>query len=181
MLEQLLVYHASKRPLAGVVLKTSEFLRFHLDHQAEEARRNEDQSLAVNMVDAPATSAIKRTMSYVLQGSVERHNTALGFRKFEHALTTILATMLAKSELVQLLTILKERGTNSHQQGGDTVPTTIGNDEDDYNFYEDDDDEKQTDPPADPPAEQPGQFQLYVATVQDLQRILDKDLKQDPV
>jgi serine/threonine protein kinase len=51
----------------------------------------------------------KRTMSVVLEGSVNRHNVYLGYQKFERSVTTVLATMLARETCQQLLLLLQER------------------------------------------------------------------------
>jgi hypothetical protein len=52
---------------------------------------------------------MKRTSSIVLPGTVKRHSVFLDFKTFERSLTTVLATMLERTDLHMLIAILDER------------------------------------------------------------------------
>lgn len=74
MLKELLEYKHKKRKSAGQILESSDFVRFH-------------------------TFASSVEKSNII-GSVGRHSLFLDYQKFERSLTTLLATMLSKSELL---------------------------------------------------------------------------------
>ena len=73
MLKDMLEYKQKKRKTAGQILASSDFVRFH--------------------TQAPSVHNAN------IAGSVGRHNMFLDYQKFERSLTTLLATMLTKSEL----------------------------------------------------------------------------------
>ena len=74
-------------------------------------RRDDDgESEFMALLSSPSSSMKpKRTMSVLLEGSVNRHNVYLGYQKFERSVTTVLATMLARDTCQQLLLLLQER------------------------------------------------------------------------
>jgi serine/threonine protein kinase len=84
LLDSLLLYQHKKRPSAGDALE-QEFVQFHVDH-----------------MDPAKTGKMRRTASVSLRGSVLRHTVSLGFKKYERSLTTLLATVLSKTELAQM-------------------------------------------------------------------------------
>ncbi len=61
-------------------------------------------------------SGSRKTRSVLLEGSVSRHNTYLGYQKFERSVTTILATMLSKETCTKLLLLLRGREQQQQQQ-----------------------------------------------------------------
>jgi serine/threonine protein kinase len=73
MLKELLEYKHKKRKTATQILESSDFVRFHT-----------------------FASSVKKSN---IIGSVGRHSLFLDYQKFERSLTTLLATMLSKSEL----------------------------------------------------------------------------------
>ena len=74
MLKELLEYKYKKRKTASQILESSDFVRFHRF----------------------ASSVEKSNIT----GSVGRHSVFLDYQKFERSLTTLLATMLSKNELM---------------------------------------------------------------------------------
>ena len=66
-------------------------------------RRDDDgESEFMALLSSPSSSMKpKRTMSVLLEGSVNRHNVYLGYQKFERSVTTVLATMLARDTCQQ--------------------------------------------------------------------------------
>lgn len=61
------------------------------------------------MGNLSGTIPLKPTRSVLLEGSVSRHNTYLGYKKFERSVTTVLATMLPKDICKRLLMLLREQ------------------------------------------------------------------------
>lgn len=103
MLDGLLIHDWKKRKAAGEMLK-QDFVRFHTD-LAEEAK----DGTAELPVPSPRKQRMKRTSSFVLPGTVKRHSVFLDFKTYERSLTTVLATMLERTELHLLIAILDER------------------------------------------------------------------------
>jgi calcium/calmodulin-dependent protein kinase I len=120
LLDDMLTYRHKKRPAASNLL-ANEFVRFHGELEAKvqaglDGEEDDDFQLSLEQISATAAGAsdvadgsTRRTASVSIRGSVRSHNIFLGFKKYERSLTTLLATMLSKTELNQLLTILKER------------------------------------------------------------------------
>jgi serine/threonine protein kinase len=151
LLDSLLLYQHKKRPSAGEALK-QEFVQFHVDHVA------------------PAkTGKMRRTASVSLRGSVLRHTVSLGFKEYERSLTTLLATVLSKTELAQLWTILKE-------QRGKSASTTVAEAAMQAKQEADDDD---ADDNGGDMIDVDSKKKLNVISVGDLQAILEDDLKND--
>ena len=113
LLEGLLTYRHKRRPSAGDMIK-SEFVMFHKEHE-ENNMLSLDEVAAVAAAKPPSMKAgtAVRTTSISLKGSVDRHNLFLGFKKFERSLTALLATMLSKKELYNLIDILRDRVNTS--------------------------------------------------------------------
>lgn len=105
LLEKLLVYRHKNRIVAEDVLQ-HEFVTFHKHLQVQDGK---DLSSPEQPMDAKHIRA-----SVSLQGSVQRHGLMMGFKKFERSLTTLLATMLSKSELSLLLDALEEHCEESN-------------------------------------------------------------------
>lgn len=74
MLKELLEYKHKKRKTASQILESSDFVRFH-----------------------KFASSVQKSN---IIGSVGRHSMFLDYQKFERSLTTLLATMLSKNELI---------------------------------------------------------------------------------
>jgi serine/threonine protein kinase len=154
LLDATLTYRHKKRPAAADLL-SYEFVRFHgeleagilqqvgdvgvgmdsINNNGPKADRVDFQ-LSLEQISATAaggtdpgiSGTIGRTASVSLRGSVSKHNIFLNFKKYERSLTTLLATMLSKTELNQLLELLKDRiGQKIHQSGtnGADVEHTI--------------------------------------------------------
>eukprot|EP00804_Cyclotella_cryptica_P004530 CCRYP_006891-RA/>CCRYP_006891-RA protein AED:0.12 eAED:0.12 QI:170/0.71/0.75/1/0.57/0.5/8/294/521 len=63
-----------------------------------------------------------RTKSVLLEGSVIRHNTFLGYQSFERTVTAVLATMLPKEQRKQLVTNLwNHQQRNEHESTFDVI------------------------------------------------------------
>lgn len=113
MLDQALTYRHKKRPSAKAMLR-HEFVTFH----------QEDTFLSLEDVSAAAAAAVtthknnksNNNKSVSLAGSVVRHNVFLGFQRYERAVTTLLATMLSKTELAQLLQVLQDKAHAAVEQ-----------------------------------------------------------------
>lgn len=168
LLEGLLTYRHKRRPSAGEMLK-SEFVQFHKNY-------DEDNLLSLDEVAAAAASVAKppsgktsmRTPSISLKGSVDRHNIFLGFKKYERSLTALLATMLSKKELQNLINTLR-----SHVHTGDDVAEAAAiaaaaiAAEEGKDFVDDGDINKEQ--------------QLSVVKVSDLKEIIQKEIGNDQV
>lgn len=110
MLEKLLFYSPNARSSAGEVLDHS-FVRFHQDFEGsaseDTAETTADEGEALDTVmplkHNLAMKRMSKMKSVKLTGSVRRHSLFQDFKKFELALTTLLATMLSKDELRYLL------------------------------------------------------------------------------
>lgn len=100
LLEKLLVYRHKHRLLASSLLQ-HEFLQLHKPIQQQEEEKQQHEKVL--------PSTLPRIGSVSLMGSAIRHTLFLDFRKFERSLTTLLATLLSKDELDQLVGILSSR------------------------------------------------------------------------
>jgi len=123
LLEGLLTYRHKKRPTAGMMME-SDFVKFHKELEKDDVELSIGDiaaTAAMGSVNGEPTGRSKnRTTSVSLKGSVGRHNLFLGFKMFERSLTTLLATMLSKTELKQLLNLLSD---HIGQKIADGVPT----------------------------------------------------------
>uniref|UniRef100_A0A7S2E2M2 Protein kinase domain-containing protein n=1 Tax=Helicotheca tamesis TaxID=374047 RepID=A0A7S2E2M2_9STRA len=102
MLEDLLTYKQKKRKTAAEV-KECEFIKFHQELEEEQKKSKGSSILSGRM------SSLKRTSSIVISGSNDRHEAYLGFRKFEMAVTTLLATLLSPEEYMALLKAVEKK------------------------------------------------------------------------
>lgn len=107
MLEGLLTYRHKKRKSAGELL-THEFVQFHktalsVEQIAMNAQEMDDVSALPGITK---NYSMTRTTSVSLRGSVGRHTLFLDYQKYQRSLTTLLATLLNKKELMALLTVL---------------------------------------------------------------------------
>jgi calcium/calmodulin-dependent protein kinase I len=161
LLDKLLVYQSKKRPSAGELLD-SEFAQFHAEHSKS----------PTGSVTTKTGGKMRRTASVSFLGSVSRHTVTLGFKKYERSLTTLLATVLSKMELAQMLAILKERR-------GKAKPTSVAEAAmlaaQEYD-NDDDDNEDAYNINLDNPSHD---RKLNVISVGELQSILQNDLKND--
>jgi len=99
MLKELLEYKHKKRKFASQILEKSDFVRFH-----------------------KFASSVERSN---IIGSVGRHSLFLDYQKFERCLTTLLATMLSKSEL----TVFVETVHNELREKLKEEESKLGNEE----------------------------------------------------
>jgi len=115
MLNKALTYRHKQRPSAAEICKL-DFPQFHIEH-AEGISLDEVAAVAAageipggtGTGTGSARMSMRRTASISLKGSVNRHGMFLGFKKYERALTALLASILTKKELEQLVDIVKER------------------------------------------------------------------------
>ena len=115
MLEGALTYRPKYRSTAGQLLK-GEFAQFHLHHDETKTIPSEDDeedAVVESTDDITPRRSIGRTKSVLLEGSVGRHSTFLGYQSFERSLTALLATMLPKDQCKQLVDILRSSSTGS--------------------------------------------------------------------
>jgi serine/threonine protein kinase len=125
LLDSCLTYWYQKRPKAQQLLQY-EFVKLHQQHKLEKQHDNIDDPIAsttateqeetkgyddavvVPTIDI-TTSNKKTRQQHSLRGSVLRHNIFLNFQQYERSLTALLATLLSKSELEQLVFVLNKR------------------------------------------------------------------------
>jgi serine/threonine protein kinase len=125
MLEGALVYRHKKRKSAAELL-THEFVQFHktvftVEQIVLEAQQEANDD-AMNNNDGQHKS-LRRTQSVSLRGSVGRHSMFLDYQKYERSLTTLLATLLDKKELLQLMKTLNEKlSVKKEEKAEDTIP-----------------------------------------------------------
>jgi serine/threonine protein kinase len=92
-----------------------DFIQFHKDLLTDSTVDEEQkETTGVDDVVMPLTTnsrkfRMSRTQSIALIGSVRRHSILLDFQKYERSVTTLLASMLSKMELADLLGIWKEK------------------------------------------------------------------------
>ena len=108
MLKELLEYKHKKRKTANQILESSDFVRFHT-----------------------FASSVKKSN---IIGSVGRHSLFLDYQKFERSLTTLLATMLSKSELTVFVQTVhsetEQKQLNKKQlEQLEKIPKQIGGEE----------------------------------------------------
>lgn len=105
MLEGLLEYRHKKRKSAGEMLD-HEFVQFHraaftVEQIAMQANQGDDKATDLPSMNVPFSMG--KTTSVSLRGSVGRHSLFLDYQKYQRSLTTLLATLLNKKELAQLM------------------------------------------------------------------------------
>eukprot|EP00538_Stauroneis_constricta_P011413 CAMPEP_0119557602 /NCGR_PEP_ID=MMETSP1352-20130426/9227_1 /TAXON_ID=265584 /ORGANISM="Stauroneis constricta, Strain CCMP1120" /LENGTH=659 /DNA_ID=CAMNT_0007604735 /DNA_START=100 /DNA_END=2079 /DNA_ORIENTATION=+ len=105
MLDGMLVYRHKKRKDAKDLL-SNEFVQFH---KTAAANDNKDDDDAIADLTTGKPQRHKRTHSISIRGSVTRHSMFLDYQKFERSLTTLLATMLDKPNLQELLDAVEKR------------------------------------------------------------------------
>lgn len=117
MMEGLLTYRHKKRKSAGEVL-THEFVQFH-----KEAFSVENISMHAQLDEVGPLPGIQRpytmgrTTSVSLRGSVGRHSQFLDYQKYQRSLTTLLATLLNKKELAELISVILDFLTSEKGDG----------------------------------------------------------------
>jgi serine/threonine protein kinase len=99
MLEGLLVYKHKARKTAGEMLD-HEFVLFHKDAFSVENIMMEAAQLP--STDGPR-SRKEKTRSMAIKGSISRHSTFLDYQKYERSLTTLLATLMSKNDLIKFV------------------------------------------------------------------------------
>ncbi len=123
MLEGSLTYRHKKRKSAGDLL-THEFVLFH-----KEAFSVENISMQAQQDDVTPLPGVQkpysmgRTTSVSLRGSVGRHSQFLDYQKYQRSLTTLLATLLNKKELMDLMTVISD--SLSNDKGGESKKETV--------------------------------------------------------
>jgi serine/threonine protein kinase len=145
---------------------------------------------AAGATDPGISGTTGRTASVSIRGSVGRHNIFLNFKKYERSLTTLLATMLSKTELNQLLELLKERiGQKIHQSGtgtdnsnGANVEHTVTEAAMLVSAEKGDSESKQADGATSNTKSTMDRLQeqkLHVVEMRELKTILSRDMKND--
>jgi hypothetical protein len=116
MLEGAMTYRPKSRSTAGQLLQ-GEFAQFHIHHDENKTIPSDDDEEDVveeSADDLPPRRFIAKTKSVLLEGSVSRHSSFLGYQTFERSLTALLATILPNDQCKTLVTTL--RGHNeSHK------------------------------------------------------------------
>jgi serine/threonine protein kinase len=108
MLDGLLIYHHKRRKTAGEMLE-HEFVKFH------KSAFSFDQIALHAQQDPPS----KERMSMSISGSVSRHTKILDFQKYQRSLTTLMATLLDKHKLAQLMKDLNEMVESEKRKVGE--------------------------------------------------------------
>ena len=171
LLDQALTYRYKKRPSASALVE-HEFVTFH---QEDTILSLEDVSAAASAsVQRPNSNNNKKNRSVSLAGSVVRHNVFLGYQRYERAVTTLLATMLSKTELAQLLQVLQEKAHAAVEQ----VPGNNNNNNNKQLKTKDGTKNGKDDVEADEAIEMQS---LSVVKVLELKSIITGVLKNDPV
>jgi calcium/calmodulin-dependent protein kinase I len=156
LLDSLLCYQYKKRPSAGDVLQ-QEFVQFHVDRHMAPAQKLKGKA--------------QRTHSVAFAGSVSRHALSLGFKTYERSLTTLLATVLSKTELARLWNILKKRrGTSSATTVAEAAMMAA---------QEADDDTSHASNVGNAPSKSALKQKLNVVSIGELLAILEDDLEND--
>mmetsp|Transcript_68065 Transcript_68065/g.101029 ORF Transcript_68065/g.101029 Transcript_68065/m.101029 type:complete len:552 (+) Transcript_68065:110-1765(+) len=131
MLNDLLTYNQRKRNSAAQV-KECDFIKFHQDLEQEVQK-------TPSLSSAPSSRrTFRRTSSILISGSNNRHEAYIGFRKFELAVTTLLATLLSTEEYTSLLKAIEKKKEEEHSLP-DMTGIAEGDEED-----EDDEEEEET-------------------------------------
>lgn len=110
LLGELLCYKQKLRKTAGELLQ-HEFVQFHKTHAEEGlsiddivAAAAEAPMNAVSGADDSTAGKLPRPLrSIALKGSIVRHHAFLNYQQFERSVTTLLATLLSKTDLNALL------------------------------------------------------------------------------
>ncbi len=103
MLDSCLTYKHRLRTGASEILEGSEFVKFYKEHYVEEEDDDEDDDEKILSLNQILMDANSRTKSFLIEGSVTRHTKMLLYTQFERSVTSLLATVLIKSELRDLL------------------------------------------------------------------------------
>jgi serine/threonine protein kinase len=103
LLDGCLTYWYKLRPTAKKLLQY-EFVTLH-----QKQDNGTDDVPDLSLPDGNVTNTMRRNNSISLFGSVIRHNLFLDFQRYELSVTTLLATLLSKSDLEQLLQLLGTR------------------------------------------------------------------------
>lgn len=100
LLKELLEYKHKKRKAASQILESSDFVRFHTFASAVDKKSN-------------------------IIGSVGRHSLFLDYQKFERSLTTLLATMLSKMELLGFVNTVQSEAQQQQLEKKPEIPLEI--------------------------------------------------------
>jgi len=100
LLKELLEYKHKKRKAASQILESSDFVRFHTFASAVDKKSN-------------------------IIGSVGRHSLFLDYQKFERSLTTLLATMLSKTELLGFVNTVQSEAQQQQLEKKPEIPLEI--------------------------------------------------------
>lgn len=101
MMDALLVYRHKQRKTAEELLKL-DFVQFH------KSAFSIDQIALQAQQDGPSGPS-KQRMSISIKGSVSRHTIMLDYQKYQRSLTTLLATLLDKKELISFVSDVEEK------------------------------------------------------------------------
>jgi len=109
MLDKMLTYRWKQRKSASELLD-DEFVLFHQAISGEGLAKGKSRQ-----------SLIKRTKSIVLKGTGEAAAAAYGFMKFQRSVTTIIAAMLDRGDILALVSKAEHKDTNENKLGVITV------------------------------------------------------------
>lgn len=118
MLDSLLIYRHKQRKTAAEMLD-HEFVRFHQSAFSME-------QIALEAQQDTESSPSKNRMSISIKGSVSRHTQIVDYQKYQRGLTTLLATLLDKKELGQLMSDLDARVNEKKEQSEDAWGMHLG-------------------------------------------------------
>mmetsp|Transcript_17911 Transcript_17911/g.44272 ORF Transcript_17911/g.44272 Transcript_17911/m.44272 type:complete len:582 (+) Transcript_17911:88-1833(+) len=116
MMDALLVYRHKARKTAEELLDL-EFVQFHKDAFSI------DQIAMQAHQDGPQGSSNQR-MSVSIKGSVSRHTIMLDYQKYQRSLTTLLATLLDKKELLTFVVDVEDKVKDKQEE--DAINTSLG-------------------------------------------------------
>eukprot|EP00934_Nitzschia_sp_Nitz4_P003188 Nitzschia sp. Nitz4//scaffold81_size91200//84479//86307//NITZ4_005003-RA/size91200-snap-gene-0.26-mRNA-1//1//CDS//3329558761//3178//frame0 len=123
LLEGLLVYRYKKRKTAGECL-SHEFVEFHKSAFSFEQIAAEAHHELPNFKNGSA--AQRKTQSVALRGSVGRHTLFLDYQNYQRSLTTLLATLLDKKALSELIKFVDEFLAKSREDEGQVTAPLLG-------------------------------------------------------
>jgi serine/threonine protein kinase len=118
LLDCLLIYRHKQRKTAAELLD-HEFVKFHqsafsMEQIALEAQQDTNQPPS------------RKKMSVSIKGSVNRHTQILDYHKYQRGMTTLIATLLDKKELGQLMAVLDERVNERKEESGKARGMQLG-------------------------------------------------------
>ena len=103
LLDGLLVYKHKQRKSAGDML-SHEFVTFHKEAlSVEQIAMQAQEDVVGEELSGSTKRRFEKTRSVALRGSVSRHTLFLDYQKYQRSLTTLLATLIDKKDLKELM------------------------------------------------------------------------------